>query len=322
MYADATLGSRALGVGRMTDEDGPVRTQGWSKRLDDDWSPPEQHLNYAPPQGSTQSTREFQRPSLNDQWSANTLKKSKRGWIWVATGLIVLLLIGVVVGVLFTGGSSSKPPTAPSGSPTASVTPTTASTVNALQAVASQYQQYESTFEAALKSPNAAIAAANADIAQQDNRIANDQTTYQSNEFGSGCNVADFANYSSCVSQEQQTAGTAQSDENAAVAALKNDHAQLEAADQQIETVLSTFISQLDAVGWPTSTTQQDAGALAQALTNQRDAFAQEYNDLLNLQSITQDNSAISTSESDATTETINLNTALGLPPPSQGSTS
>jgi len=194
--------------------------------------------------------------------------------------------------------------------------------VNALQAVSSQYEQYASTFDTADKTPNGTIAAANANIAQQNNRIASDQTTNQNNEFGSGCNVADLTNYSSCLSQEHQTAANALSDENAAEAAVKNDQAQLETAVQQIQTILSTFISQLDAMSWPTSTTHQDAGDLAQTLTNERDAYVQAGTDLLNDQSITQDNDAISAAESDATTEQINLSSALGLPPPSQGSTS
>ena len=50
--------------------------------------------------------------------------------------------------------------------------------------------------------------------------------------------------------------------------------------------------------------------------------MTQEYNDLLDGQDTTQDNNAISAARSDATTEEINLNTALGLPPPSPGSTS
>ena len=248
----------------VTDEEGPVRTQGWSRRLDDDWSPPEQHLNYVPPQGPTQSTREVQRPPLNDQWPSSTPQKSKRGWIW-ATGAAVLLLLGVVVGILTSGGGSpSKPTAAASAKPqTASAPPSTTNTVNPLPAAASQYEQYfNHVTRRHCRIRTRQFPAANADVAQQTNRIAEDQTTIQNNGSGAGCNPADYSNYLSCVSQEQQTAANAESDETAAVAAAKNDHAQMEAAIQQNETSFSTFITQLDAMTWPTSTTQQDAGGI------------------------------------------------------------
>ena len=63
---------------------------------------------------------------------------------------------------------------------------------------------------------------------------------------------------------------------------------------QQDETSFNTFITQLDSMTWPTSTTQQDAAALAQTLTDERDAVTQEYNDLLDGQVTTQDNNVIS----------------------------
>ena len=198
----------------MTDEDGPVRTQGWSRRLDDDWQPPEQPLNYAPPQVSTPSTQDVQRPRLNDQLPTNASEKSKRTWIWAAAGVVVLLVLGVLVGVLFTGGSSSKPTTASSKPTTASssrsVPPTTANTVNPLQTVASQYEQYFNPYATALQNQDASIAAANADITQQTNRIAADQTTYPEQRVGNRMQSRLTTQTTlSCVSQEQQTAADA-----------------------------------------------------------------------------------------------------------------
>jgi hypothetical protein len=101
---------------------------------------------------------------------------------------------------------------------------------------------------------------------------------------------------------------------------LKNDASQIEAADQQTQDAIGTFVQQLDSIGWPTST-RQYAGQLAQSLTDDRNAVGQEATDLLNGLSITQDNQNISSVIADIRTEFINLSTALGIPPPSAPAT-
>lgn len=297
---------------------------GWWLASDGNWYPPEQHPNYSPATDASPAARRAEVTALNfpglpplvpevpptptGAFSIHGSKtRSNFKWVWVAGGAaLVVLLVGAVV--MIARGSSSKNSTTPPSSPSRSVA--------SIHAAATQFQQYASAYDNAIKTPDAAIAAANADIATQNGRIASDQTTYQNNEFGGGCNPADVNNYLTCVSQEQQTAAGAQSDQTTARTAGSNDQKSAIAADQQLQDISSTFIQQLDAIAWPTSTSRQDAGQLAQTLTDARNAVGQESDDLLNGLSTTQDNQTIASANSDLSTEYINLATALGIPPP------
>ena len=65
--------------------------------------------------------------------------------------------------------------------------------------------------------------------------------------------------------------------------------------------ISSTFISQLDSNGMANFNDQAVQANWPRLLTNERDVTAQEQNDLLNGQSITQDNDAISAAVSGST---------------------
>ncbi len=302
----------------MTNE--PNQTNGWWLASDGRRYPPEQHPDYRPPE---QPVAPDLYPLVSPSVAGLPLlspgppqlippgmpsEPGHSNWKWiVGAGVVVgaLLLVG---GLVMSRGSSRKTSASP---------PPTSNTVNPIHVAASQFKQYESEYVASVQAPVAALTADNADITKEVDRISTDQTTYQNNEFGTGCNAADYTNYLSCVSQEQQTAAAAQADEAAAIAAAKNDHSQGEATDQQMENVISTFVQQLDSLVWSTSTSRQDAAQLAQSLTNLRTDYGQEATDQLDGLPLTQDNQAMSNDGSDIQTEAINLSTALGIPPPS-----
>jgi hypothetical protein len=237
----------------MTDEEGSVQTQGWSRRLDDNWSPSEEQATYAPPHVSTQQPPP---PRPNDQLPSDTSDKTKRRWILVAAvaGLCALLLLGVIAGVLFTGGSSSKP-TSASSNPT---TPTTASApptsnTNDLVPVVQSFATDYATESAADKTYVAAFSSVTADLTSQDQRISQDTNTVQANEYGGGCSVADFSTYESCVSSEEQTANNANQDMTAAEAQIQTDYQQYASTASTYQSALSNFIGQVIALPWPST---------------------------------------------------------------------
>lgn len=297
---------------------------GWWQASDGNWYPPEQHPDYrssemgAPaadlhePPTSSVAGLPLLLPEISvppsPSGSPTNSANSRPKWIWAVTGVVVVVVLLLVAGIVMSHGSSSPK--------TSTSSPPTSNTVNPIQVVASQVKQYATEYTNGTQAPIAAITAANADIAKQADRVSTDQTTYQNNEFGTGCSVANETAYLSCVSEEQQTAANAQTDETAAIATAKGDHSQAEVADQQMENVISTFVQQLDSVAWPTSTSRQDAAQLAQSLTNLRTDYSQEDTDQLNDLPLTQDNQAMDTDGSDIQTESINLATALGIPPP------
>ena len=292
---------------------------GWWQASDGKWYPPAQHPDYKLPVALTPASV-VQQPSPAPSLAGLPLLEvppppSQPGlppspghssWKWLLAAAVVVGALLLVGGVLLSHGSSPK---------TSASSPPTSNTVNPIQVAATQFEQYANAYTASVKVPDAAIAAANADITKQDDRLTSDQTTVQNNEFGTGCGAGD-PNFSSCYSQEQQTAAMAQTDETAAQTALKNDAGQIETADQQAQNVISTFVQQLDAIAWPTSLAHQDSSQLEQSLTNERDAANREATDYLNDFSTTQDNQDIATAISQEQTEVINLATALGIPPP------
>ncbi|MGP8064519.1 MAG: hypothetical protein ACLP5O_18485 [Acidimicrobiales bacterium] len=295
---------------------------GWWVASDGNWYPPEQHPDYrpqqmppaapvvqAPPASPSIAGLPPLFPEMAPPLSLPGAppESGHSNWKWIVAAGVVVGALLLVVGIVMSHGSPPK---------TSASSPPTSSTVNPIQVAASQFKQYENEYAASVQAPVAALTADDADIAKQADRISTDQTAYQNNEFGSGCNAGDYANYLSCVSQDQQTAAAAQADETAAIAAAKNDHSQAETADQQMENVISTFVQQLDSLVWPTSTSRQDAAQLAQSLTNLRTDYSQEATDQLNGLPLTQDNQAMATDGSDIQTEAINVSTVLGIPPP------
>jgi hypothetical protein len=230
-----------------------------------------------------------------------------------------MVLSAVVGGIVINSGTS------PSVSPpkvAMALPPPTSNPIAPSQLVASQLVSDAKDFTADTLAPDAAIAAADADIAKQYGRLSNDQATYQDNQFGTGCNAGDTAMYPACLSQEQQAAAAAQIDETAAQAALTTDTSQIEAADQQLEVAISTYLQRLSAIAWVTAAARLDASQLAQSLTDERNAVGEEAADLVNHRDTAEDNQAISAAVSDERTDLTNLATALGIPsPPTQPST-
>ena len=232
---------------------------------------------------------------------------------------VVMVCSVLVGGVAISSGTS--PRVAPANAATA-LPPPTSNPIAPNQLVASQLVSDAKDFTADTLAPDAAIAAADADIAKQYDRLSNDQATYRDNQFGTGCNAADSGTYAACVSQEEQAAAAAQVDETAAQAAVRSDTGQIEAADQQLESAISTYVQRLSAIAWVTAAARQDASQLTQHLTDERNAVGEEAADLVNHRDTAQDNQAIAAAVSSERTDLINLATALGIPaPPSQPST-
>ena len=96
-----------------------------------------------------------------------------------------------------------------------------------------------------------AIGLINANVTQENQRIATDESTVTSNEFGGGCSFGDFSTYDSCLLSEEQTADNAREDELAADGAVDEDYVQYASAALTYETALSAFIGQLVALTWP-----------------------------------------------------------------------
>ncbi len=224
-----------------------------------------------------------------------------------------MVLSVIVGGIVVSRGSSPNlsPPKVARALP-----PPTSNPIDPNQLVASQLVSDAKDFSADTLAPDDAIAAADADITKQYDRLSNDQATYQDNQFGTGCNAGDSAAYATCLSQEQRAAAAAQIDEAAAQTAVKADTGQIEAADQQLEDAISTYVQRLSAIAWVTAAARMDASQLAQSLTDERNAVGQEIADLLNHHDTTEDNQAISGAVSNERTDLINLATALGIPPP------
>jgi hypothetical protein len=147
------------------------------------------------------------------------------------------------------------------------VAPSTAAPLSssALSSLAQGYASALSTESAANQTYLASGNGANADITKQNQRLQQDATTYQANEFGLGCNAADFSTYESCVHGEEQAATSAENDEAAADAQLQRDVQQYSSASSTFETSLSNFISQIVDLPWPGSMTTDVGNLLGMA---------------------------------------------------------
>jgi hypothetical protein len=164
----------------------------------------------------------------------------------------------------------------------------------------------------------ALVASDSADIAKQQVRIQGDRTTYDGNIFGSGCSVysADAGTYQACLAQEHQIADDALNDENAALAQEKTDVAQEISADNQQAQLTGSYIQELDSVKWP-GPAQPIAANLTQDLSTLRNVLFHLASDLGdNVDTTTDDNSLVTTASS-ITTQQINMDSALGITPPS-----
>ena len=134
----------------------------------------------------------------------------------------------------------------------AAVQTTTTSTTSVAN-VEVQFSSDLSTQAAANSTYNAALAAATTDLNKQNQQIAQDQSTIQNGEDGTGCTISltDPSSYESCLSSEEQTEASANTNETAAESQATQDLSQYASAANIYEQALSTFIGQLIGLSWP-----------------------------------------------------------------------
>lgn len=318
---------------------------GWWKASDEKWYPPEQHPQYQSPPPPPNPLSDNQESIPQRDWAATqpvplppnpsevstgvptrsgtegrNFRNKKLLLAAVGTAVAVGVVVGVLVLALGSSGNGDRRTQRANTTLGASSAPDTEASQSISPSLVAQYQQDTAQYLSAWSSANTEVGSASADITKQKERYASDQTTYTSNEFGSGCTIGtDFDAYSSCLAQEQQTASGALQDENSAVAAEKADVQQEITADQQIQDALATYVQELDSLEWP-PVAQEQAATYAQELTDYREAEAQIATDLANGVDITADSESLTTISSNVTTAGINLATVLGIPPPSSTS--
>jgi hypothetical protein len=226
----------------------PHMAPGWWQASDGNWYPPEQHPSYVPPVPQTLPTFETYVPPVApvpSELAPGGQTNRKTPFLWI--GLAVVVVMALVAGVAFgASGGNRKAPGQSNSAPSAPVI-----SGPALSALNQQFGSAIATERAASQASLAASNAALSDITKQNQRIEQDQTTVSSNSYGSGCSIADFSNYESCVQGEEQQAADAQNDEAAANAQIATDNQQFAAAFSTFETALSTFVGQLVATSWP-----------------------------------------------------------------------
>ena len=188
-------------------------------------------------------------------------------------------------------------------------------TTMSLSDIRSLYEGIVSEYNTTLVSSNAVIASAGTDITTQGERIQNDERTYNDNESGSGCSGS-TSNFDSCVANEQLTAQTALSDENAAKRTEKADVTKQIRSVQQIETEITDFVQQLDGITWPSSASSVES-YLTHALGDERSTYVQVAADLASGKSFSTDSQTIATATSAVATQLASMASVLGIPAPS-----
>jgi hypothetical protein len=185
-------------------------------------------------------------------------------------------MVGVMSGGVILAGCSGG-----SGSPSASnvsTTTTKASQSNAVSTLDSLYASWTSALDtesAANKTEVDATALLNADITKQNQRIQQDETTVNQNEYGLGCDAADYSTYGSCVAAADQKAAAAQSDEAAATAQVQTDDQQYATNASTFESALSAFLSQIADLNWPNSMTDTITSLVKATQTYRNDTAEQ-----------------------------------------------
>lgn len=224
----------------------------------------------------------------------------------------------VVAGVVAAKGGTVNVGTAASTSQTTGTSAAQSLTsAPAIAPVARTFSADTLAYDNAAKPAGTQVQAAGTDITKQNERIQSDDTTYSQNAFGQGCTVGTtLSAYQSCLTQEEQTANSAESDVNSAQAAIKTDISQEQTAINSISSAIGTYIAQLDAVNWPTSQTRGIAATLEQDLTNERNVDAQLNTELSDGTAITSSKNQLATISSGVSTQLINMATALHIPPP------
>ena len=133
---------------------------------------------------------------------------NRRKW-FIGGGAVVVVVIVAVVLALVLGKSTPKSALASDHRNQTTSQPSRASLV----ATAQQYGPALSTETAANQAWVAASGSIVADETKQNQRLQQDETTYNSNTYGAGCDAANYTYYPSCVVSEDQTAASAESDE-------------------------------------------------------------------------------------------------------------
>jgi len=169
-----------------------------------------------------------------------------------------------VIGAAFVltgcGGGSGSPSAAKASTTThaassaASAAHSIAAAQAALVTLANAWVSARNTEVAANQTATAASNNIVADETKQNQRIQQDQTTVQQDEFGLACDSQITSpTYSTCVVGDDQAATNAQKDEAAANAQLQTDSQQLTTNASTYGAAISTFLGQIADMPWPNS---------------------------------------------------------------------
>jgi hypothetical protein len=224
---------------------------GWWQASDGHWYAPEQHPGFVPPPQGLPTFGTFAPTPISDSTRAPAGAQKRSPFLWVGLGLAAV--VALVAGVLLTThGGSGKADARRQSSPTAS-SPAPTVSGPALLALAHQFGGALTTESQSDQAYVAAFNGANSDITKQDQQIQQDQTTYNSDLYGSGCDPANLSGYESCVQSEEQQASSAESDVAAANAQIQNDYQQYATSANTYGGALSSFIGQVVGMPWPPS---------------------------------------------------------------------
>jgi len=156
-------------------------------------------------------------------------------------------------------------------------------------------------------------------MAKQEQRAQTDANTYSADSFGSGCTVSasDLSAYSTCVSQEQQAATSAENDETAANAQIAQDRSQIEGTDGSLSSNIDTFVQQLGDMSWPVNI-KTDVARLVNSLVKYRTDTSLEVNALTDGDDLAGNtySARATVDDSNVQNATLVLNAALGIPAP------
>jgi hypothetical protein len=268
----AIAGRGVTNVPQASTPGSPAPPPGWWQASDGKWYPPEQHPAYiAPVPQELPTFGTYSAPDSKSSGPSNGGKQKKRKgailWITVATVVVIAVVVGAVLatsrGSKPTGHGASSAPSARAG-PSAST----------LLAAAHQFGLALAAETSASQAAVANSATVTADITKQNQRLQQDENTYDSNVAASGCMFTDPA-YESCAQSEEQMATNAQSDEAAATAQIQADEQQYSSGAATLETALSTFIGQVVTISWP-SQLNSAAGVLVTAARQYRNDVADQ----------------------------------------------
>ncbi len=245
---------------------------GWWQASDGRWYPPELHPSQPPAPQALPTFGSYVPPedsAVLGFVSPAGQRKSKTPALWFGGAVaVVAVVVGLVL--VISGGSGKTAQTASSAA-----APPATTNGPALLSLARQYGSALATETAAAQGAFSASGVELSDITKQNQRIQQDQTTYNGNSYGAGCSVVDFSTYESCVQGEEQQASNAQTDEAAANAQIQTDEQQYASTASTLEAALSAFIGQVVAMPWPASMTTSIENMLRAARQYRNDVAQQ-----------------------------------------------